>query len=161
MFALSVLNQYYPFWVNLVQKGEIVSLKWDWVPNWVQKFFYTEFDANFHFSCFWLKTPFLGKIVLKNQKLSGFWSWYVTFAIWNRCKKTLWFKMMNMWKIFLFYIMQKMSNLFVLHYKLKKILKQFFQLIANIYKCKDDNKILHNSYSCILPKTRCSRLNLR
>ena len=52
-------------------------------------------------------------------------------------------------KIFVF-------NIFDLHYKLKRNLNQFIQLIANIYQHKADNIILPNNTLRVPLKTRFS-----
>ena len=39
MFKFSILNQKYPFWANLVQKGEIAWLRWNLVKQNTKIFF--------------------------------------------------------------------------------------------------------------------------
>ena len=51
-----------------------------------------------------------------------------------------------------------MSNICVLHYKLKEIFKTI-HLIANIYQYKVDNIILLNTTLCMLPKSKMFMFN--
>ena len=55
-------------------------------------------------------------------------------------------------------LIQEMSNLRVLHYKLKEIFKTI-HLIANIYQYKVDNIILLNTTLYMLPKSKMFMFN--
>ena len=71
VFAFSVLDWKYPFWANLVQKFEIVSLSQNLVLRliWI-----CSIQWWFHFICFRLEIPFLTILVQKNQ------NFHVTYA---------------------------------------------------------------------------------
>ena len=64
-FAFSVFDRFPFFWVNLVQKIKIVGLNWNLVRRLIC---ICKNNRDVHFSCYWLKIPFLGKFSPKNQK---------------------------------------------------------------------------------------------
>ena len=64
MFISSIFDQKYAFWVNLVQKLEIVCLSWNLVPTLIQICKIQWWCSLFFF---WPETSFLGKFGPKNQ----------------------------------------------------------------------------------------------
>ena len=63
LFLFSTVFRF--FWVNLVQKIKIVGLNWNLVRRLIC---ICKNNRDVHFSCYWLKIPFLGKFSSKNQK---------------------------------------------------------------------------------------------
>ena len=66
MFIYPVLDQKYHFCVNLVQKSEIVCLRWNLVPKLIQIYWSRSWRF---FSPFWTTNTLFGKIWFKKSKL--------------------------------------------------------------------------------------------
>ena len=83
IFTFSASDWKYPFWANLLQKFEIISLSWNLVPKLIEIY-------RIQWLCsFYLEISFLGKFSPKKTKIFSFY-WNLVLRLIQICRMQWW-----------------------------------------------------------------------